>query len=85
MREKLIELLDKVHHTNMGKTYIERLGTIADHLIANGVKIPVMCKDCKYRYYHELDEVYYCNHGCGLADCVESDDFCPHGERKDDT
>ena len=38
-REKLIDLLDEVHHTNMGKEYRERLGTIADHLIANGVTI----------------------------------------------
>ena len=37
MREKLIELLDEVHKTHLGKEYRERLGTIADYLIANGV------------------------------------------------
>lgn len=39
MREKLIELLDEVHKTHLGKEYRERLGTIADYLIANGVTI----------------------------------------------
>ena len=37
MREKLIELLDEVHKKPLGKEYRERLGNIADHLIANGV------------------------------------------------
>ena len=37
MREKLIELLDEVHKTHLGKEYRERLGTIADYLIAHGV------------------------------------------------
>ena len=41
MREKLIELLDEVHKTHLGKEYRERLGTIADYLIANGVTVPV--------------------------------------------
>ena len=39
MKEKLIELLDEVHHKHLGKEYTERLGTIADHLIANGVRL----------------------------------------------
>ena len=39
MREKLIDLLDKVHHTEMGKSYRLRIETIADYLIANGVTI----------------------------------------------
>ncbi len=39
-REKLIELLDKVHRTHLGKEYYERLGTIADHLLSNGVIVP---------------------------------------------
>lgn len=39
-REKLIELLDSVHRKPMGKTYQERLGTIAGFLLNNGVTIP---------------------------------------------
>ena len=39
MREKLIELLEDVWSAD---TWEE----IADYLIANGVTIPVRCKDC---------------------------------------
>ena len=38
-REKLIELLDEVHHRPLGKEYRERLTTIADYLISHGVTI----------------------------------------------
>ena len=41
MREKLIELQMQA---KIGWTKAE----FADHLIANGVTIPVRCKDCKY-------------------------------------
>lgn len=37
VREKLVELLDEIHHKQMGATYQERIGAIASHLIANGV------------------------------------------------
>lgn len=37
--EKLIELLDTIHHTPLGKTYHERIAAIADYLIANGVRL----------------------------------------------
>ena len=39
VREKLVEVLDKVHHKSLGKEYLERLGTIADYLISNGVTV----------------------------------------------
>lgn len=39
MRDKLIALLDEVHHKPLGKEYLERLGTIADYLLANGVTL----------------------------------------------
>lgn len=50
MKERLIELLDKVHRTHLGKEYFERLGTIADYLLSNGVIVPP-CKvgDTVYR------------------------------------
>lgn len=39
MREKLIKILYEVHKKPLGTHYLERLGTIADALIANGVTI----------------------------------------------
>ena len=38
-REKLVALLDTVHHTPLGKTYHERIAAIADYLIYNGVRL----------------------------------------------
>lgn len=39
-REKLVELLDEIHRKPLGKEYCERLGTIADYLLENGVIVP---------------------------------------------
>ena len=49
VREKLVELLDEVHHKPLGKEYLERIGTIADYLIAHGVTV------------QDLDGCEYCN------------------------
>ena len=84
-KEKLIDLLDEVHRKPLGKEYRERLGTIADHLIANDVTIPVRCKDCKYykpqngsvRWNHKTP---YCMRKTVMK--VSPDDFCSFGERE---
>ena len=52
-REKLIALLDEVHHKHLGKEYKERLGTIADYLIENGVTF--------YAHKTENSMCLYCN------------------------
>ena len=72
IREKLILL---IRH-EVVQYFAER---IADHLIANGVTIPVMCKDCIY-YHKKL--------GIGFGQCSKCtlmpypEDFCSYGERK---
>jgi hypothetical protein len=49
VREKLVELLDEVHHKPLGKEYLERLETIADYLISHGVAMqPVKIGDTVY-------------------------------------
>lgn len=65
-REKLIELLRQVQ-------YLGGLEEkIADHLIANGVTIPVQCKDCDY-YEKEYRGFGFCTcFRIGVAD----NDFC---------
>lgn len=79
-REKLIELLDEAHHRPLGKEYRERLTNIADHLLANSVRIPVRCKDCTVWKRREdgLINCPYC------TDLKQDDDFCSRGERKTD-
>lgn len=51
-REKLIELLDTIHHKPLGKTYLERIETIADFLIANGVTVtPTFVGETVYGFW----------------------------------
>ena len=77
MREKLIELLENAPGQANNEVY--SLAEIVDHLIANGVTIPVLCKDCKNREHvwcpMESVEQYP-----WLA--TKDDDFCSYGERK---
>ena len=75
MREKLIELLREVQ-------YLGGLEEkIADHLIANGVTIPVRCKDCVYmkNQFHAR----FCNVWC-MYNGMGDEGFCNYGERKED-
>lgn len=71
MREKLIELIREVQ-------YLGGLEEkVADHLIANGVMIPVRCNDCKRFCKYEQSSR---NH-CALSGrFVGEDDFCSFGE-----
>ena len=86
MREKLIALLSG-NISEFCKLSVIRGTTkitgitfdadrFADHLIANGVTIPVRCKDCE-----EWDEEEQeCKHWYGFS----ADDFCSYGERRTD-
>ena len=92
MRENLIELLDDIQRFGAGYTYFELYGMrmpdevfnneVADHLIANGVTIPVRCKDCKYKdeRIHACTNVKF--RGERIHIWVEPDDFCSYGERR---
>jgi hypothetical protein len=90
MREKLIELLNKVQDmgvtvipAGMGDTYDHVWNQeVADHLIANGVTIPVRCKDCNN---FVPESITVCRH-CSLTgmQVVDEDDFCSYGERRTD-
>ena len=86
MREKLIELIQSA--VNGCATYWA--GLIAGHLIANGVTIPVRCKDCKYA--ENMMPIDNCN-GYLMGDCTLrkeddiivttwGDEFCSFGERR---
>ena len=73
MRDRLIELLDKVHHTHLGKEYIERIGTIADYLLENGVIVPpVMVGQTVYGISRGaiipigIDRIQYSNRGIDI-------------------
>ena len=72
MREKMIELLRNCPYRPRPNMMWE---LIADHLIANGVTIPVRCKDCK----HYMTIHCTCD-GC----CISDDWYCADGERRTD-
>lgn len=72
MREKLIELLQTSPTDIMGN---HPVGSLADWLIANGVTIPVRCKDCKKREICRTTSIW--------AVAPPDDWYCADGERKD--
>lgn len=75
-REKLIELIGQVQY--LGGLEL----ALADHLLANGVTIPVKCKDCKFwecgtcKLHSEEPDQY----SVGLSVVMMGTDFCSYGE-----
>ena len=44
--------------------------------------VPVVrCRECKW--WHEDDDIGYCDNPDGLDNYAKQDDFCSYGERKD--
>lgn len=77
MREKLIELLRDVQ-------YLGGLEEkIADHLIENGVVIPVRCKDCEHWNERTLRCKQHSHYEQDELNEFDRDYFCAYGERKD--
>ena len=59
----------------------------AKNLIANGVTIPVMCKECKHyipqsKSAHWNCKTMYCCRSATVK--VNPEDFCSYGERKEE-
>ena len=95
MREKLIELLFRCTQKNIkAELHGEKIeviisqSKIADHLIANGVTIPVRCEDCKH--YDNSEGIQWCHLNSkfykGGVDwhSFPEDGFCSYGERRTD-
>ena len=89
MREKMIELFcnaQQVIHVPYGVGTKEAgryiFQQMADHLIANGVTIPVRCKDCKHRYVPNSPTA---KPFCTAQFLMEANDndFCSRGERRE--
>ena len=87
--EKLIEILKRFETPVMfGDIEImqwalptnEILTALVDHLIDEGVTIPVLCEDCDHLRHTEDGGTY-----CAITwSDVDNDDFCSYGRRKDD-
>ena len=79
MREKLIELLAETPCIAWSSSARQM---VADHLIANGVTIPVRCHECEH-WKNEIngctEDRRFCNIGYYM---VHKDGFCSFGEKK---
>lgn len=80
VKEKLIVLVNAARDARTGQDLAER---IADHLITNGVTIPVRCKDCKHMKTTKVPPIpSYCKKHNKMP--VSGDDYCSFGERNTD-
>lgn len=76
MLNKLAELLEEAEGlVNNDRPSLEQ---IADYLIANGVTIPVRCRDCTMKGDEEECPLL------SMAQYTEDMDFCSYGERRTD-
>ena len=79
-RDRLVELIRQVQYLGGLE---EKL---ADHLIANGVAIPVRCCDCKHSKVNpDIEGTCYltCSLKYGLQGTIDPVDYCPYGKRKE--
>lgn len=75
--DKLFELLCASEHMDWDRKI--------EYLIANGVTIPVRCKDCKHWKKCEsslIGEVMCCTGQGSVYIQKGADDFCSYGERR---
>ena len=85
-REKMVNLLCEANSISVDaelfedSSYAQQLEIEADFLIANGVTIPVRCKDCK----HWCEDTLSCMCGNHYDDNWYGEDFCSYGERRTD-
>lgn len=83
-REKLMELLNDSFDEQYNKRGLLTARHTADHLVANGVVVPVHCKDCK----HWADGVAGCTEHIKCCKIgyymVGENGYCVYGERKQD-
>jgi hypothetical protein len=86
-RDRLIELLEDTAHEKGGMPSFK---DIADYLLANGVKLPVRCKDCKDYAAVTVDgKPMHYGYCCNTHDDVVGSkhryegDFCSYGWLKE--
>ena len=84
-RERLVELLDKAFlecDDNYGRPCTEQ---VSDYLLKNGVKVAVMCCECKYceTVLNIIDEPkLFCTRLVGSIP-VDFTDYCSYGKLKE--
>lgn len=96
-REKMVKLLCEANSISVDaelfedSSYAQQLEIEADFLIANGVTIPVRCKDCKYWKPGDsfggdsLDDMQRIGRCPIVRFARREKDFCCEGERRTET
>ena len=75
-REKLIELLN----VDMSGCVGDFAEEMADYLVANGVRVPVQCDQCRFSIDEDAEGWLWCDY---WNSGTEFYSYCHHGERKD--
>ncbi len=75
------ELIDHQAMSHPDYDSDKSLAACADFLIANGVTLPVRCKDCLYG--DPCKEGFQCMHDHGLVELCNGNDFCSYGKVKE--
>ena len=84
-RERLLQILNVPIYPHEN---VDPLEAVADYLLDNGVRVPVLCKDCKH--YDNSEGICWCHLNSkfypGGMDwhSFPEDGFCSYGERIDD-
>ena len=88
-RERLLAILKTPIYPH---ELVDPVEAVADFLLDHGVKVPVMCKDCKH-WHEETGWCYHHSHFIGSDGeachpwesnnwkMLDADDFCSYGER----
>lgn len=87
-KERLTDLI-RGYFIGVGDTFSnDTITSLADYLIANGVRIPVRCEECVYHHWCQEPSHGKTEHYCGLPYMggigVFKGYFCCYGERKTD-
>lgn len=81
-REKLIEKLDKSFAEQYEKRRLLTAQHTADYLLANGVILPIRCKDCIYAVECATKGYFVCSAMTNF-NYVRPNHFCSYGELKE--
>lgn len=77
-RERLLEILNVPIHP---RENVDPLEAVADYLIDNGVRVPVLCGGCRFSIDEGAECWLWCNHWNNGTSFFG---YCHEGERKDD-
>ena len=83
-RDRLIEILKVPIYPKMG---VDPAEVVADYLLANGVIVPIWCKDCEF-YTHIIQastkwksKTFYCTRNANMK--MNENDYCSCAKLKE--